>query len=362
MDIDFSQLPFIGDATASRERFLYCAHRGFLKHAISKARNGYGDGFGDLVVAHEAMGKECRDPGLVLSLNAHIWGALFPIQNYGSLEQLSFYVRNLICGEWISGHAISEIQAGSDLNSLETVAQENTDGFLLTGRKRYITNAPIADILIVYALLDRQLTAFIVHRDDRGADFLNGPKTSGCSSSTMGDVVLNHCLIPHQRQLGKAGGGSMIIQQALEQERAFVFAGLCGVMAWQLDEVIDFSRKRKVNGAHLGKLEAISHKIAEMKLRLDTVRLWLNECVRLKENKERITLASAQTKLLASESFLQSSLDAVHILGGSGLLEDSPMLGFVHDAIASRLFSGSSEIQKNIIAALLGTGDGYKGG
>ena len=151
----------------------------------------------------------------------------------------------------------------------------------------------------------------------------------------------------------------MMIQQALELERAFIFAGICGVMDWQLDSVIKFSRERKVNGTHLGKNQAISHKVADMKLRLDTIRLWVNECARLKDNNKRITLASAQTKLFAAEAFLQSSLDAVHILGSSALIVDSPMTRLVSDALSSRLFSGSSEIQKNIIAALLGTGEGY---
>ena len=151
-----------------------------------------------------------------------------------------------------------------------------------------------------------------------------------------------------------------MIQQALEFERAFIFAGICGVMDWQLETVVAFSRERKVNGTHLGKNQAISHKIAEMKLRLDTIRLWVNECARLKDSNKRITLTSAQTKLFAAEAFVQSSLDAVQILGSNALTEDSPMAELVSDALASRLFSGSSEIQKNIIAALMGTGDGYK--
>jgi alkylation response protein AidB-like acyl-CoA dehydrogenase len=110
----------------------------------------------------------------------------------------------------------------------------------------------------------------------------------------------------------------------------------------------------------LGKNQAISHKIADMKLRLDTIRLWVNQCAHLKDQKKRITLASAQTKLFASEAFLQSSLDAVHILGSSGLIDNNPIKQLVDDALASRLFSGSSEIQKNIIAGIMGTGEGYK--
>jgi alkylation response protein AidB-like acyl-CoA dehydrogenase len=312
------------------------------------------------VNVHETLGKACKDTGLLLSINAHLWGTLFPLLNYGNTQQQEIYSHKLMSGQLVGGHAITEIQAGSDLNALAMTAVHTAEGFLLNGHKRYITNTPIADLLVVYARLDNKLSAFIVQCDDAGATFLDSPKVSGCHSATMGDVILENALIPHSRQLGKTGAGNMMIQQALELERAFIFAGICGVMDWQLDSVIKFSRERKVNGTHLGKNQAISHKIADMKLRLDTIRLWVNECARLKDNNKRITLASAQTKLFAAEAFLQSSLDAVHILGSSGLIIDSPMARLVSDALASRLFSGSSEIQKNIIAALLGTGDGYK--
>jgi alkylation response protein AidB-like acyl-CoA dehydrogenase len=358
--MEMDKLPCAGDATASLQRFLFCARQGLLKHAIPANRGGNGNRFADLVNAHETLGKVSKDTGLLLSINAHLWGALFPLLNYGNARQQETYINKLITGRLLGGHAITEIQAGSDLNALAMTAVQTGEGFLLNGHKRFITNTPIADLLVVYARLDNKLSAFIVHKDDKGANFLDSPQVSGCRSATMGDVILENSIIPHSRQLGKTGAGNMMIQQALELERAFIFAGICGVMAWQLDNVIKFSRERKVNGTHLGKNQAISHKIADMKLRLDTIRLWVNECARLKDNNKRITLASAQTKLFAAEAFLQSSLDAVHILGSSGLIEGCPMAGLVSDALASRLFSGSSEIQKNIIAALLGTGEGYK--
>jgi len=358
--MDLDTLSSGGDATTSRQRLQYCANQGIFRYAIPDDRGGFGNRFTDLVSTHETLGKVCKDTGLLLSINAHLWGSLFPILNYGDARQQETYLHDLIAGSRIGGHAITEPQAGSDLNALAMTAMQTDDGFLLNGHKRYITNTPIADLLVVYARVDNKLSAFIVHHNDQGASFLDSPKVSGCRSATMGDVILTNCLLPQTRQLGKTGAGNMMIQQALELERAFIFAGVCGVMDWQLETVLQFSRERRVNGVHLGRNQAISHKIADMKLRLDTIRLWVNECARLKDNNRRITLASAQTKLFAAEAFLQSSLDTVHILGSSGLIEDSPMAGLVRDALASRLFSGSSEIQKNIIAALLGTGEGYK--
>ncbi|WP_303621019.1 acyl-CoA dehydrogenase family protein, partial [Methylogaea oryzae] len=162
------------------------------------------------------------------------------------------------------------------------------------------------------------------------------------------------------RLLGKAGAGAQMIQKALEYGRAFVFAGIAGIMEWQLEVAVSHSRDRRSGGVHLGRHQAISHRIADMKLRLDTVDLWLRECARLCDAGQRLTLASAQTKLYAAEAFLQSSLDAVQILGAAALEAGNPMAGLVRDAMAGRLFSGSSEVQKNLIAALLGTGDAYK--
>ncbi len=355
-----NQLPPRGDIQASKQRFIYCAQKGILKHAISVSDGGHGDNFSTLVTAHETLGKSSLDSGLLLSINAHLWGAIFPLLNYGNETQKQDYLAKLLSGEFIAGHAITEPQAGSDLNGLLMTAESTSKGLRLNGNKRFITNTPIADLLIVYARLENKLSAFIVHKDDLGADFLNQPNVTGCQTATMGDLVLKDCLIPQSRQLGKTGAGNIMIQQALELERAFIFSGLCGVMDWQLQSVVQFSRQRQINGFHLGKNQAISHKIAEMKLRLDSIRLWVNECARLKDNNKRITLVSAQTKLFAAEAFLQSSLDAVHILGSHSLIENSKMVELVNDALASRLFSGSSEIQKNIIAALLGTGEGYK--
>lgn len=343
------------DVEAARRRLQDCAGEGIFRHAVAETLGGFGDGFAELVIVHEQLGLAHRDNGLILSMNAHLWGCLFPMIHYGTEGQRQTYLSDLISSARVGGHAITEPQAGSDLTALAMSAEKSAGGFLLNGCKRYISNSPIADLMVVYARLDDQLSAFIVHREDAGASFTDSPQVTGCENATMGDVILRNCLIPLDRQLGKTGSGSMMIQQALELERAFIFAGIAGVMAWQLDTVIQYSRERRVKGSYLGRYQAISHKIAEMKLRLDTIRLWVNECARLKDSNKRITLASAQTKLFAAEAFLQSSLDAVQILGASGLEQGSPLAKLVHDALASRLFSGSSEIQKNIIAALMGT-------
>ena len=343
-------------AESARARFLVCARAGLLRHAIAADHGGHGDGFEALIAAHAELGLHSRDPGLILAINAHLWGAVFALLRFGSATQQQQWLPGLLSGELIGGHAITEPQAGSDVAALLTTATADGDGYRLQGHKRYITNTPLADLLVVYAKDTGRdtLSAFLLHRDDAGVEFQSGPVVQGCATATMGDVRLDDCHLPAGRLLGKPGAGAVMIQLALEHERAFIFAGITGVMQWQLQQAVSYARQRPAAGGSLADLQAISHRIADMQLRLDTSRLWIRECAQLLDRRKRITLASAQAKLVASEAFLQSSLDAAHILGASGLQGELP--GLVLDAMAGRLFSGSSEIQRNIIAAMLGLG------
>ncbi len=355
-----SRLSRVKNIDQAELRLGLCAEYGLFKHTVPVAYGGANTGFQSLCEDYFYLGRECQDSGLILSLNAHLWGAIMPLLTYGSDRQRQRWLPQLVTGQLVAGHAITEIQSGSDVQAMQTSAITTQEGFRINGHKRYITNAPIAKLMIVYAKLDHQISAFIIEKDDPGIELTDHPAVKGCESATMGDLILNDSLIPANRLLGKPGSGSLLIQNALELERAFIFAGIAGILDCQLQEVIRYSRERKTQSEHLGKNQAISHKIADMKVRLDTVQLWVRECARLKDTGKRITLASSQVKLLASEAFLQSSLDAVQIMGASGLLPDLKFNQWVNDALASRLFSGSSEIQKNIISSLLGTGESYQ--
>ncbi len=339
------------DASA-KERLQACAQAGVFKHAIDELWGGVGDDFLGLSKAYEYLGKKTRDPGLILAVNAHVWGSIFPLLRFGTDAQKETILPKLIQGEMLAGHAITEPQAGSDTQAMETRAMEQEGGFVLNGCKRYITNTPIADMLVIYAKHKDAISAFLVYADDVGASFSDEHTVQACMTASMGDVILDDCYIPKDRLLGKAGAGNLMIHLALELERAFIFSGIVGVMQWQLDEVVRFARSRQVKGQDLSNFQAISHRIAEMKLRLETVRLWIDKCANHCNRKKRITIESAATKWYASEAFLSSCLDSVHIFGAKGLEGEHVQL--VQDAMAGRLFSGSTELQKNIIATMLG--------
>ncbi|QSA98879.1 acyl-CoA dehydrogenase family protein [Methylococcus sp. EFPC2] len=351
--------PYTGPASL-RERFRRVAANGLLSHALPAEFGGRGDDYLALCQTHRKLGKISRDPGLVLMVNAHLWGAVFPLLRHGDEKQRKRFLPPLIRGDWLAGHAITEPGCGTDVQAMTARAKIDGDGYRLHGEKRYITNAPLADWLIVYARLDGPISAFLVHRDDPGCRFTDEHALQACRGSTTGGVWLNDCRIGADRLLGKPGAGERILQQALEYERAFIFAGITGVMDWQLEQVVARSRQRLSGNGHLGRHQAIAHRIADMTLRLNTLNLWLQECARLADTGQRLTLAAAQTKLYAAEAFLQSSLDAVHLFGALGLEAESGLVELVQDALAGRLFSGSSEALKNLIAALSGTGEGYR--
>ena len=360
---DFSDLtPYAGppDEAQIQARLRTVAEQGVFRHALPEHIGGFGDDFAALVKTHRRLGAACRDPGLMLAVNAHLWGSVFPILLYGSEAQKETFLPPLLNGQWLGGHAITEPSCGSDVQAMTTHAEQNDGGYMLNGEKRYISNVPLADWLVIYAKLDGKISAFLVSREDHGCHFSNEGALDACRGSATGSVSLKDCRLEAGRLLGKVGAGTQMIQKALEYERAFVFAGIAGIMDWQLAEVVRYSRERRAGGVHLGRHQAISHRIADMKLRLDTIDLWLSECARLCDAGQRLTMTSAQTKLYAAEAFLQSSLDAVQIMGAAGLESGSLMAELVQDALAGRLFSGSSEVQKNLIAALIGTGDAYR--
>jgi alkylation response protein AidB-like acyl-CoA dehydrogenase len=330
------------------------ASYGIFKHAIKQCCGGFGNQFKDLVEIHKNLGKSTLDSSLVLSINAHLWGAVFPIYHFGTNEQKNRYLKALVDGEMIGGHAITEAKAGSNILLMEARACNSGDFFIINGVKKYITNCTIMDIVVIYVRTEEGLNAIIIEKQDKGVSFKKSHTVTSFPHAPIGEIILDNCKVPSNRLLGRVNAGQMIIQKALELERAFIFASILGIMQWQLDEVLKYTKRRKINETYsIYDMQAINHKIAEISMKYRTIELWLNKCAELKDKNLRITIESACTKLFASEVFLQSSIEIAHIFGAFGLEIDQPYSQLVLDGLASTIFSGSSEIQKNIISSLL---------
>jgi alkylation response protein AidB-like acyl-CoA dehydrogenase len=312
-----------------------------------------------VVVALEALGYACLDSGLVFSLNAQIWACETPIARFGTEDQKRRYLPRLCDGTLIAAHGMSEPGSGSDALALGTTATRSDGGWVLRGTKTFVTNAPESDLFVVFATTDRDLgfagvTAFLVERDAPGLTVGRPLSKMGLRTSPMGEVFLEDCMVPEDALLGQPGGGMAVFNSSMVWERSCILASAVGTMERQLERALAYARERRQFGQAIGSFQAVAHRLVDMKLRLETSRLLLYRLGWTLANGGSAALDSALVKLHLSESYLQSSLDALHVHGGYGYMTEYELERDVRDAIGGRLYSGTSEMQYNIAARSMG--------
>lgn len=343
----------------NRDAWNLCGKFGFQGMLVPKK---YGGAEGDILTtvnALEGFGYACKDNGLVFSINAHLWTCVLPLLTFGDEAQKKKYLPKLCSGEWVGGNAITEPNSGSDAINMLTTAIRDGENYILNGSKTFITNAPIANILVVFAVLNsdaesKGITAFLVEKGMSGFTIGGEIEKMGTRTSPMSEVYFDDCIVPVENRLGAEGGGQAIFFYSMEWERAFILSGAVGVMQRQLEACISYAKNRKQFGSAIGKFQMISSKIVEMKMRLETARNMLYKTAWLKSQDKAIHMEAAMTKLYISEAWVQSSLDTIQIHGGYGYTTEFEHERDLRDAIGSRIYSGTSEIQRKIIAGFLG--------
>lgn len=336
-----------------------CADFGILGLPISGDFGGAGASTLAVVSALEALGYSCQDNGLIFSLNAHMWACQHPIARFGTDEQKRKYLPGLCDGSLVGAHAMSEPGAGSDAFALRTTATLNGDLYRLQGAKTFVTNAPVADVFVAFARAPGSVgfagvSAFILERDMPGLRVGLPMAKMGLQSSPMGEVFLDDCEVPTFNLLGRPGLGMPIFTSAMELERSMILASTIGTMERSLERSLAYARERRQFNQPISKFQAVSHRLVDMKLRLETSRLLLYRLAWLIDQGRPSALDSALVKLHLSESFLASSLEALQIHGGYGYMVETGLEGDVRDALAARLYSGTSEIQRNLAARHMG--------
>lgn len=347
------------EAQFSRESWKKCAELGIPGLIVPEE---YGGSDMDPITTAsvlEALGYGCTDNGLIFSLNAQMWSCEIPIVSFGTEKQKTRYLPGMCDGSLIGVQAMTEPDSGSDAFSLKSTASTKGDAFVLNGAKTFITNAPIADVFIVFASTDPALgfaglSAFLVESDTSGLEVGKPFHKMGLRTSPMSEVVLTNCEVPSDALLGSKGAGMAIFNTSMDWERSFILASALGTMQRQLERSIDYARERKQFGQPIGKFQAVSHKLVDMKVRLENGRLMLYKLAWLKSQGRSTAVESAMAKLYLSECFLHSSLDALQVHGGYGYITESELERDVRDAVASRIYSGTSDIQRNIVARHMG--------
>jgi len=347
------------DETFSFEGWKKCASFGVLGLPVPSEYGGMGLGITDVIAVMEGLGYGAGDQGLLFSINAHLWTNSLPILMYGTEEQRQKYLPGLSNGELIGANGASEPDAGSDVFSMRTRAERQGDCYVLNGTKTFVSNAPVANLFAVYATVDARLgamgiTAFLIDRGTPGLTVTHGLEKMGLRTSPMAEIALDNCVIPVSNRLGREGRGVTIFESSMEWERGCILANYLGLMKRQLEKCIEHVRNRKQFGKPIGKYQSVANRIVNMKVRLDTCRPLVYRIGWLKERNKPAMLESAIAKLYVSESLVSSCMDALQIHGGYGYMVEQGIERDLRDALGSTLYSGTTEIQRNLIAKGLG--------
>jgi alkylation response protein AidB-like acyl-CoA dehydrogenase len=364
--IEFARTALTGDPlqadrneTFDREGWNACARFGVLGMPIPQRYGGLGLGLSALLSVMEGLGYGTRDQGLLFSINAHLWTNSIPILVYGTEEQRERYLPRLCSGELIGANGASEPDAGSDVFSMRARAERDGETYVLTGTKTFVTNAPVADLAVVYATVNPRLgatgvTAFIVERGTAGMTVSRHFDKMGLRTSPMAELLFERCRVPATNRLGREGRGVQVFECSMEWERGCILATCLGVMRRQLEACIAHARSRKQFGRSIGKFQSVANKIVDMKVRLETCRPLVYRIGHLKDNDRPAHQEAAIAKLYVSDCFVKSSLDAIQIFGGYGYMRDQGVESDLRDAVGATIYSGTNEIQRNIIAGTLG--------
>jgi hypothetical protein len=344
----------------SRELWRKCGEMGLTGLPVPEAYGGGGLDPLSTAIALEALGHGCLDGGLVFSISAHLLACVVPIWQHGTEEQKRRYLPDLCGGRKIAVNAMTEPGSGSDAFAMTTRAVPVEGGYRINGHKTFGTNGPVADLAVVYAVTDPEkgyhggISVFLVETDAPGCQVGQTFDKLGLRTSPMSELVFDDLVVPEEAVLGGIGGGSRIFTESMDWERICLFAGNIGIMERLLERSIDYARTRTQFGTPIGKFQAVSHRIADMKMNLEAARLLVYRAAWRLEHARGASLDASIAKLFVSESLLSAALDTVQIFGGYGFMTEYEVERVLRDAVGSTIYSGSSEMQRNIIARWLG--------
>lgn len=332
---------------------------GLLGTCLPAEYGGRGLGALDTALEIEAFGRACRDTGLVFASSAHQFACAVPIAEYGSDAVRAAFLPDLVSGAAIAGNAITEPDSGSDVSRLQVTARQVPGGWVLDGCKSFVSNGPVSDVLVTYATSDEDMghlgqTAFVVRSDAPGVRLGEPFDKMGLWWCRAGSVDFEDCFVPDEQVLGKPGMGGAIFQASMGWERTCLFAGYVGLLDRLVEGCVAFARERRQSGRPIGSFQAVSHRVVDMKLRLESARLLLYRACAEMDSGGRAVLAVALAKLAVSEAAVAGALDAVRVFGGRGYLAEHGIEAALRDSVPTVLFSGTSEMQKEIAAKELG--------
>jgi hypothetical protein len=344
----------------SRDLWKACGEMGLLGLPVPESYGGSGLDPLTSAIALEALGYGCTDNGLVFSVSAHLLSCVIPLWKFGNEVQRKRYLPGLCDGSLVGIHAMTESGSGSDPFSLRTSAVQDGDHWVINGSKTFISNGPEADVIIVFALTDAKkgfhggVSAFLLERDTPGFQTSQKIEKMGLRTSPFGELFFDDVHVHRDNILGGLGAGGGIFTHAMDWERILLFAAHLGQAQRLLERGVQHARTRRQQGRPIGKFQAVSHKLANFQVQLEAARLLTYRSATRLEKSRGVAFDAAMTKLMVSETLVAGALDVLQVLAGYGYSTEYELEREVRDALGSKIYSGTSEIQRNIIASWMG--------
>jgi len=338
--------------TLNRGLFEDCGKLGLLGITVPAEDGGAGMDTVSAVIAHHEMSRS--DPGFTLAYLAH---AMLFVNNFyytSNVEQRGRYLSKVISGEWVGAMGMTEPSGGTDVIGMKTVAKKERDGYVLTGRKALITNAPDADIFLVYAKLDGRITSFVLERSFEGLSTSSPTHKMGMRASTMGEIVMDACKVPAENLLGGEGMGVLHMMRNLEIERITLAAMSLGIADRCLEIMVSYAKERTAFGRPLAEFGQIQRYVGESYAKTEAARALIYNVARTIRHDHKNRLGSDAAKLFAAPIGKEVADNAMQVLGGWGYCDEFKVERFLRDAKLLEIGGGTLEShQKNITRDLV---------
>ncbi|WP_271064894.1 isovaleryl-CoA dehydrogenase [Caulobacter sp. NIBR1757] len=319
---------------------------------VEEEFGGLGLGYLEHVIAMEEVSRASASIGL--SYGAHSNLCVNQIRRWATPEQKRRYLPKLISGEHVGSLAMSEAGSGSDVVSMKLRADHRGDRYVLNGTKFWITNAPHADTLVVYAKTDpdgasRGITAFLIEKGMKGFSVSKKLDKMGMRGSDTAELVFEDCEVPEENIMGPLNGGVGVLMSGLDYERAVLSAGPLGIMQACLDVVLPYVRDRKQFGKAIGNFQLMQGKVADMYVALNSARAYVYAVARACDAGKTTRFDAAGAILLASENAMKVANEAIQALGGAGYTREWPVERYLRDAKLYDIGAGTNEIRRFLI-------------
>uniref|UniRef100_UPI003749BD07 acyl-CoA dehydrogenase family protein n=1 Tax=uncultured Sphingomonas sp. TaxID=158754 RepID=UPI003749BD07 len=319
---------------------------------VEEADGGLGLGYLEHVVACEEVSRASAAIGL--SYGAHSNLCVNQIRRWGSPEHKAKYLPRLISGEHVGSLAMSEAGAGSDVVSMKLRATKVDGGWRLNGTKFWITNAPYADTLVVYAKTDmdvgsKGITAFLIEKDFAGFSIGQKIEKVGMRGSPTAELVFDDCFVADAQVMGPLNGGVKVLMSGLDYERVVLSGIQLGIMQACLDTVLPYVRERRQFGRPIGEFQLMQAKVADMHVALNAARAYVYAVAKACDAGRTTRFDAAGCILLASESAVKVAGEAIQALGGAGYTKDWPVERYWRDAKLLDIGAGTNEVRRMLI-------------